>query len=231
MPRRSRRMARRKGPKRIPRAPQTLPQVDLNPVNSMHARYSGTVTITSNTEVVQSFNCGDLIAAAGCVATAVNQSYTVAQSARLKSVDVWVTYGQPSSGTTFSPPLPCTVGLVWYNTIGAASGRVQSTTSLSTATPTHVHGKPERQSLGSFWLSQQDAANSLFDIVYTSPVSSSFNYIVFVDVKFDWVASNQSFSPITKAPGTTSLTTGNMYYFPLDGPAGGYLRQGLPNAH
>ncbi len=226
--RRSRRLPARR---RMIANPQTLPQVDLNPVNSMHARYSGTVTITSNTEIVQSFACGDLIAAAGCIATAVNQSYTVAQSAKLKSVDVWITYGQPSSGTTFAPPVPCTVGLVWYNTIGAASGRVNSTTSLSTATPTHVHGKPESTSLGSFWLSQQDAANSLFDIVYTAPVASSFNFIVFVDVKFDWIASNQSFSPITKAPGTTSLTTGNMYYFPLDGPSGGYLRQGLPNAH
>jgi len=200
-----------------------LPQIDANPINRMTCRYGGNVTITAS-ETVITLSAQELLFMPGAIATSSSAYASIAQSIRIKSVEVWcnpVING--SSGAAIST-VSC--GLAWYSSFQSASGRVQTDTSLSYAAPAHVRSAPEKASLCSFWTNQVGNA-PLFDLIFNATVAGSVTMFVAIDVNCEWVASNQSYAVLSKTTGST-ITTGSMVYPPLDGPGGSFSRMGLP---
>jgi hypothetical protein len=224
--RRSRRSRRQpRAPGRFPRTQlAALPQVDLNPVNFMHARFQASPTISNSSEFVSTIRISDLICMPGCIATGSSTLSPIAQAIKIKSVEVWAA---PTVFSSANAVVPITVSVVWFNSLGNSSGKTQSDTSLSSAIPSHVVAIPEKESTSSFWLGTNIQTQAAFDIVLmTTSGLASPEVNIYVDVRFNWVASNQSFGPITKTT-TTTLSTGLVYYGPLDGPTGVYCRSGL----
>jgi hypothetical protein len=200
-----------------------LPQIDATPINRLTARYGGNITLAASESVV-TINAQEFMFAPGAIALTSSTYACIAQGVRIKSVEVWCTpVINGSSGAAIST---VSVGVSWYSSVANASGRVQTDTSLSYASPAHVHAIPERGSLCSFWFNQVGNA-PMFDIVCNSTVAGNVTVFLAIDVIFEWVASNQSYAVLSKSTGST-LTAGSMVYPPLDGPGGAFSRMGLP---
>ncbi len=216
--RRSRRRAAR-----LTGAGLRLPALTANPPNRLVARYGGIVTTTSNAETVLAFPAKNILAAPGILATGTGTGYAFAQSARVIAIECWL-----SPTGSYSGVIPFTsVSVVWYNTTGNSSGRVQSDSSLSAAAPAHVFARPETNSLSSFFFNSGASSLNVFDIVCTGIANTQY---LMVDLHIEWLASNQSFNNASYSGITTTMSTGSVYYLPLDSVGGGLFRQGLPGA-
>jgi len=224
MPKRQRRSkSNNKRPTKLARSLDRLPQIDANPINRLTARYGGNITIGA-TESVVTLSAQQLLFMPGAIATSSSAYASVAQSFRIRSVDVWANpVINGSSGAALSS---VSVGIAWYSSFQSATGRVQTDTSMSYASPAHVHARPEKMSLCSFWTNQTGNA-PLFDIISNATIAGSVTLFLTIDVSFDWVASNQSYSVLSKTSGST-LAVGSMVYPPLDGPGGAFSRLALP---
>lgn len=210
-------------------APNTLPSIAANPTNSLTCRYSGLITV-QNSEFVTTINAQELLFAPGAMAQSASTYAVLAQAIRVKAVDVWVnpTFTQGSGG--FGTTAPVSAGVLWYSSLANATGQSASiVTSLSTATPCHAHSKPNAHSLCSFWFNATGNA-PMFDIILNTgnAQGTTFDLYVTVDVKIDWIMSNQSYPVLTKST-TSTIAAGNIVYPPLDGPGGNFIRLGLPS--
>jgi hypothetical protein len=210
-------------PSKMARFQDRLPQIDANPINRMTARYGGNISITSAESVI-TLSAQQLLFMPGAIATSSSAYACFAQAIRIKSVDIWTTAViNGSSGAAISS---VSVGVAWYSSFQSASGRVQTDTSMSYASPAHVHAVPERASLCRCWTHQGGNA-PLLDIVLQATVAGSVVIFCSIDVNFEWIASNQSYAVLSKTTGST-MTAGSVNYPPLDGPAGFFSRLSLP---
>jgi len=202
---------------------QRCPQIDANPTNQLTARFGGNVTASAN-ETVVTISAQELLFIPGAIATSSSSYSSIAQGMRIKSVDVWATpVVNGSSGAAIST---VSVGVAWYSSFQSASGKVQTDTSLSYATPAHVHAIPEKTSLCSFWFNQVGNA-PFFDIIVQGTVAGSVTFFLTIDIRLEWVISNQSYAVLSKTTGST-MSAGALYYPPLDGPGGAFSRMSLP---
>jgi hypothetical protein len=203
---------------------QRMPQITANPVNSQTCRFGGNLTVSGATESVITISAQELMFYPGAIATSSTTYYSIAQAIRLKSVDVWCTpVINGSSGAAVST---VSVGVAWYSGNQAATGRVQTDTSLSYASPCFVHATPERAALTSFWVNNGGNA-AMFDLIVNATVAGNVTVFLAIDIHLDWVASNQSYSLLSKTSAST-MTVGTMVYPPLDGPGGSFSRMALP---
>jgi hypothetical protein len=211
------------GVSKMARSLDRLPQITATPINRMTARYGGNISIAM-VESVITLSAQQLLFMPGAIATSSSAYASIGQSIRIKSIDVWANAViNGSSGAAISS---VSVGVAWYSSFQSASGRVQTDTSMSYASPAHVHAVPERGSLCSFWTNQVGNA-PLLDLVLNATVAGSVIIFLSIDVNFDWIVSNQSYAVLSKTSGTT-LTTGSAVYPPLDGPGGYFSRLALP---
>jgi len=201
-----------------------MPQITANPINSMTARFGGNLTVSGATESVITIGAQQLLFLPGGIATSSSTYYSIAQAIRIKSVDVWCT--PVINGSSGSAMSTVSVGVAWYSANQAASGRVQTDTSLSYASPCFVHATPERSALTSFWVNNVGNA-AMFDLIVNATVAGNVTVFLGIDVKFDWVTSNQSYPLLSKTSAST-LTVGTVVYPPLDGPGGAFSRMALP---
>jgi hypothetical protein len=207
----------------------TLPSIPANPTNTITCRYSGLIQV-QNAEYVTTINAQELIFAPGAVALSSSTYAQFANSIKVKEVDVWVnpTFAQGSGG--FGNTAPISAGIIWYSSVANAAAQTASmSTSLSTATPCHAHSVPPSTSLCSFWFNEVGNA-PMFDIVLQTGnnTGTTFDLYVVIDIKLNWIASNQSYAVLTKST-TSTIVAGNVVYPPLDGPGGNFLRLGLPS--
>lgn len=202
-----------------------LPALNAIPCFSVHARYFSTTATTAGTEQVVTINTKDLINSAGMVATGTHALASYAQSCRIKSVDIWANY---NSSLGLMASSPCSIGLVWFDASSRTRTNLLTDTTLSTATPARVHAVPPKTSFPAMWF-DSNLNQAIFDIITTGPNSTNVNVVV--DVHLEYTLSNQSYSPNTFSALSTTLNVGLVYYTPLDGITGAFLRQGLPQCN
>lgn len=201
-------------------SPRTL-QLVANPTNRISAVFAANLSLSS-AETVYTIGSKDLLYIPGGVALTTTSLGAIAQSARLKCVEVWITGTASASTPNYVAPA---CGIAWYDGGERSSGQVSMNASLSSAFPARVCATPPRNSLNSMWFASS-LANSMFDLIFHSPASLTLS--VMVKVTLDWVASNQSYvnQNITTA---STLSVGNVYYTPLDGVSSHtFVRMGLP---
>lgn len=189
-------------------------------------RFQAFVSTTSGAETVNTFNTQDLINSIGVTALTTHSYSSIAQSARVVSIEAWTMSGLTSGAP--SAIAPTSVGLVWFDSGNRSKTNLVSDTSLSSAAPAHLKTKPPLNSSPGFWFNSGLTVN-LFDIIVTG-YSSGYTFLV-VDVVLDFTMSNQTYSSNTVTGLTGTLVVGNTYYPPLDGNNGIFNRQGLPNAN
>lgn len=197
-----------------------MQRIVSNPTNFIKARFFGSVSVTTNSEFVQTVTAPNLLAIPGAIALTTSTAALYAQAIKLKRICVFA-----SPITTAIPMAPTTVGLVWYNTTGRTNSQVISHTSINPMAPACASAAPPKNSFCNLWYSNSNDA--LFDFIITG---QSGTYQIVIEVDLDWVASNQSNNPVISTYANT-LVVGATYYPPLDGVSSHiFLRQGLPSA-
>ncbi len=145
----------------------------------------------------------DLLGIAGAVCTVANTTVSfIARACKVHRVEIWAPPASQGAASTCA---------IRWKTPEAQNMTEISDSSVSTAFPAHVRGKPPVGSYLSFWISSD--ADSVMDL--TAPVGA------IIDVHCTHVLMD------TGAAGTTYAvaagTLGGLYYLPLDGAGDLYL--------
>jgi len=200
-----------------------IPNIPCIPIYTMTARYFASPSMTAGTELVTSFNSGDLMFIPGGIAATTTHLYPIAQSFRLRKITAWASPYSDISGTSVNQPL--SASLVLYDPNGRSQLNSDVSTSFSSNIPVMVSKVPKADTFPGMWY-QLGVAETLCDLVLL-PNSSSLALIC-VDVTIDFTLSSQTISPSFLTV-SNSMTVGATYYTPLDGiGTHGYTRAGLP---
>jgi hypothetical protein len=106
------------------------------------------------------------------------------ESIRLKSITIWSSPGGQTGSVTSSQ----TVAIDW-----AGSQHRVADTSIGGAYPAYVHSEPPQGTLSSFWFKQGD----------TTPICSlSLNVSDIIDVKYQYILTDQPTTPLASPPPT-----------------------------
>lgn len=208
--------------------PIMFPDFPANPTLFTRARFSGNVQPGSpaNSEAIITVTGLNLLeAAAGILATGSTLGYVVAQACRIKRVKAQVSPVTDISNTSITSAT--TIGISWYDSSGRSSGQNHSSTSLSSTAPASIISRPPANSFCSMWIAQPNNTEGYFDIIVSTGNGSGYLFVM-IEIELDWVQSNQAYLAISQSTSLT-MTTGNVYYPPLDGVSSHILsRLNLP---
>lgn len=163
-----------------------------NPSLSRHYRFSASSALTA-VNIAQD----SLFNAIGVIATSSTVGTAIAQSARVRRVEIWSPVASQGSATTCS---------VLFPSATQSPAMEFSDSTMNVSYPAHVNVRPPKDALCSFWVNDNNDIR-LFTI--TAPAGS------IVDVYVDVILRDAS-----GASGTTAVlvgaTVGDMYYCCLD---------------
>lgn len=145
----------------------------------------------------------NLCQAFGGIGTVTNTTIaTLASAVKLHRISIWTPPASQGAVATCS--------VKWISATGGFTSEL-SDTSMSTAIPAHVSGRPPAGSRPSFQVAS--TSDPMFEIV--APTGSV------IDVHATWMIRDQSNTSDTYAAATVTL--GQIYWLPLDGTADLYL--------
>jgi len=220
----SRRTRRSRMPRvsRLPKASKDIPQLPAVPTYRRIYRFQGTATLSSGSFSV-TLTSANILAALGCVATSTTSATSFFESFRIRGMRVWA-IGYYSSGGLGG--VVSTVNLSYFNE-GSASGPTNlgaTDTSISTTVPAAINFPPPPMSLASFWV-QGNGSLTLGSLNVTSSQAGSMQIVADLDVECNLSTNTTSALDVVT---TSGLTSGDTYYFPLDGPSGVLFPAFLP---
>lgn len=174
----------------IPHPPQFTPSFVLKKRLRFSAVAASTTTLTPQ-------NLGDL----WCVAATTTSAYQIAQSVRLKKIEIW--------GPMASDLVPVTVSVDWTGStvpgLFGKSNRV-SDTSMGSTEPSYITTKPPAGSQIAQWLSASDTQN-LCKLTY--PLGA------IIDIHYEFVARDDG-AAVAVSGAVAGATVGVNYVRSLD---------------
>lgn len=125
------------------------PQFAMQPTNHRRLRFLN----AASSDLYTTIFSGDLIQTLGAISTGTSlgaDAYTIASSARIKSVDIWAAPKSDSDGAWQSAYVE------WKNSTSFSKSTRTEDISISNARPLHVHSKPPSLSVSDLWFHGPD---------------------------------------------------------------------------
>ncbi len=139
----------------------------------------------------------EVLSALGVLAVTSTSAYRLAQSARIKEVEIWQT---PVANTSTN------IELTWSQDAQFGPNMQFTASALSTAAPAHLKLRPPKDSNASFWFNAGTTSTVLFTV--------SVSEFAIVDLVVEYMIFDKSATASTTASGT-GLVPGAIYYGPL----------------